>query len=101
MFNNPNYDPKMCSSNPVPSTPSPMLEPMDRRCITNDLTAIDYALNEMNNISQIILSKIDGGACNGTSAQEKEPVCISDKLELMKAKAERIFMRLDQINSFI
>lgn len=71
-----------------------------RRCISEDLTNINYALSEMERISSVMLSKIDGGG-NSVEKAAKEPTCISELLELMKNRAEIIFNKLDQINSMI
>lgn len=38
----------------------PVCEPQNK-CITSDLANINYALNEIENIAELILSKIDGG----------------------------------------
>jgi hypothetical protein len=84
-----------CNSVPVPC------EPVSKN-ITNDLINIGYALNEIEGLAETILCKIDGGKeVNSCGTTGKNPECISEQLEVMKSKSERIFHRLDQINSFI
>jgi hypothetical protein len=72
----------------------------EHKNITDYLQNIAYSLAEIDNITEVILTKIDGG--NKTNGEKQnEPCCISEKLESLKTRAEKIYHRLDQINNYI
>jgi archaellum component FlaC len=90
----------MLNENPMNGTKTPCTCEPENKNITSDLGNINYALCEIESITEMMLSKIDGASPKeGSSA--KEPSCISEVLEMMKARAERVYNRLNQVNSMI
>lgn len=72
-----------------------------KRTMTSDLRQLQETLCAIENITEDMFSKINSGTKCAQSNGGVEVTSISDALEYLKDKSEKIYTSLDQLNSVI